>query len=64
MSKIQGSPQCVSTNVRTLNKERNITIQETDDGQSLPDSRYISLTRTNHPLIIAEIQVFGGELKS
>ena len=62
MSKILGSPQCASTNVTTL--KQNITIQQTDDGDSLPDSRYITLTRTNQPLMIAEIQVFGGELKS
>ena len=63
MSKILGSPQCASTDVTTLKQGVNVTIQQTDDGHSLPDSRYITLTRTYHPLMIAEIQVFGGMLK-
>ena len=63
MSKILDSPQCIFTNVATLNRNINATIQQTDDGHSLPDSRYITLTKANHPIIIAEIHIFGGELQ-
>ena len=61
MSMTKRSPLCVFEDVRVENERRLVAIRASDDGNSLPDSRYITISRESQPLIIAEIEVFGGE---
>lgn len=50
--------QCVTS---TSNVESSFNLTITDSGNPLPDSRFITLIKQNHPLLVAEIQVYGGK---
>ena len=50
--------QCVTS---TIDDESNFNLTTTDTGNLLPNSRYITLSKHIHPVIIAEIQVYGGK---
>lgn len=48
--------------VTSTSEERFIVITN-DEGNPLPDSRYITIRQHEHPLIISEIQVYGGKCR-
>lgn len=50
--------QCVTP---TSDAESSFYLSNTDEGNPLPDSRYITLIKKNQSLIVAEIQVYGGK---
>ena len=55
-------PQCVRLNVEANDGEV-INITDITDRKALPDSRYITLRKQFQPLLIAELEVFGGKFR-
>lgn len=58
MSKIEGSQTCVYMHNVSDEKASAIKIDAKDNGGPLPDSKYITIRKTNS-LVVAEIEVFG-----
>lgn len=50
--------QCVTL---TSDGGAKLNLETIDEGVPLPDSRYITLRKQKHPLVIAEIHVYGGK---
>ena len=61
MSKIEGSQTCVYMHNVSDEKASAIKIDAKDNGGPLPDSKYITIRKTNS-LVVAEIEVFGGKI--